>query len=277
MSVLEGRLIIDSARPGACNMAVDEALLIDAAENGIATLRFYGWSEPTLSLGYFQRYEDRQCHPASRDCAIVRRQTGGGAILHDRELTYSLTIPPAHPLAKHNTRLYAVVHQAFINALSPLFEPATARWKLTRREESDHRESAKQPFLCFQRRAYGDVVLVPHEARTSHLDPLRAASQFPESHGSKVLGSAQRRYRGAVLQHGSLLLQRSPSAPELAGLYDLARVPVEADQLAELIGSRLENSLNMPLGAGSLALELQSKVEEITNNKYGSPVWTKRR
>ena len=77
-------------------MAVDEALLLDAAENGIATLRFYEWSEPTLSLGYFQRYDDRYSHAASRDCAIVRRQTGGGAILHDRELTYSLTLPASH-------------------------------------------------------------------------------------------------------------------------------------------------------------------------------------
>src|SRR5262245_22040097 len=112
---LDCRLILDSPSPGAWNMAVDEVLLVDAAENNVATLRFYGWNEPTLSLGYFQRYEDRQQHAASRECAIVRRQTGGGAILHDRELTYSLVLPPRHPFAKQNEKLYQAVHQVFIN------------------------------------------------------------------------------------------------------------------------------------------------------------------
>ena len=85
-------------------MAVDEALLIDAAENGVATLRFYQWSEPTLSLGYFQRYDDRDQHAASRECAVVRRQTGGGAILHDRELTYSL-VASRQPSARAQLRV----------------------------------------------------------------------------------------------------------------------------------------------------------------------------
>jgi hypothetical protein len=95
------RLIIDPPQNGAWNMAVDEALLLDAIEDGSATLRFYQWSEPTLSLGYFQRYADRNQHHASRNCAIVRRQSGGGAILHDRELTYSLVLPPGHPLGRN--------------------------------------------------------------------------------------------------------------------------------------------------------------------------------
>src|SRR5882724_9809402 len=87
------RLIIDPPAHGAWNMAVDEALLESAAVDGIATLRLYQWSEPTLSLGYFQPAADRQTHPASRECPLVRRASGGGAILHDRELTYSLAIP----------------------------------------------------------------------------------------------------------------------------------------------------------------------------------------
>ncbi len=95
------RLIVHPPSPGAWNMAVDEALLMDAVENGVATLRFYQWSEPTLSLGYFQRYSDREQHAASRKCAVVRRQSGGGAILHDRELTYSLMLPAGSPLTRH--------------------------------------------------------------------------------------------------------------------------------------------------------------------------------
>jgi len=91
------RLIVDRPAPGAWNMAVDEALLDAAVEQGVAALRFYQWSEPTLSLGYFQRHADRDSHAASHDCTLVRRQSGGGAILHDRELTYSLTLRQGPP------------------------------------------------------------------------------------------------------------------------------------------------------------------------------------
>src|SRR5438445_617792 len=82
------RLIHDLPGDGPWNMAVDEALLEDAARSGRPTLRFYGWAEPTLSLGYFQPYAQRASHPPSSRCAVVRRPTGGGAILHDAELTY---------------------------------------------------------------------------------------------------------------------------------------------------------------------------------------------
>src|SRR5687767_13677741 len=86
------RLLIDPPASGAWNMAVDEALLASAAA-GVATLRFYTWSQPTLSLGYFQHAHQRDAHAASRSCPLVRRASGGGAILHDRELTYSLAVP----------------------------------------------------------------------------------------------------------------------------------------------------------------------------------------
>src|ERR1700690_1334272 len=76
------RLIWDDSSAGAWNMALDEALLESADADGLATLRFYRWSEPTLSLGYFQAAADRRLHPASLDCTLVRRSSGGGAILH---------------------------------------------------------------------------------------------------------------------------------------------------------------------------------------------------
>ena len=76
------RLIVDPPASGAWNMAVDEALLESVADGGPATLRFYQWSEPTLSLGYFQPYADREQHEASRELTVVRRSTGGGALIH---------------------------------------------------------------------------------------------------------------------------------------------------------------------------------------------------
>ncbi|MEM6330787.1 MAG: lipoate--protein ligase family protein, partial [Planctomycetota bacterium] len=87
------RLIVDPPQPGARNMAVDEALLDAAAAGAGATLRLYRWSSPTLSLGYFQPLAARAAHPASAGCPCVRRHSGGGAIVHDHELTYSLAVP----------------------------------------------------------------------------------------------------------------------------------------------------------------------------------------
>src|SRR5947207_13454995 len=98
-------------------MALDEALM-EAASGGLCTLRFYRWSAPTLSLGYFQRISDRTTHAASQTCPLVRRQTGGGAILHDREWTYSLTAPAGSPLAVDALALYRAVHGALIEALA---------------------------------------------------------------------------------------------------------------------------------------------------------------
>src|SRR4051812_36941289 len=89
------RVLFDPPAEGAWNMAVDEALGEAAAETKIATLRFYGWSRPTLSLGYFQKHDERVAHVGSAGCELVRRASGGGAIVHDRELTYSLALPCA--------------------------------------------------------------------------------------------------------------------------------------------------------------------------------------
>ena len=80
------RLIIDPPRSGPMNMAIDEVLLESAATDGVATLRLYHWNEPTLSLGYFQAAEERERHQASTNCPLVRRASGGGAILPNRLL-----------------------------------------------------------------------------------------------------------------------------------------------------------------------------------------------
>jgi len=265
-------LIIDPPAPGAWNMAVDEALLGDAVENGIATLRLYQWSEPTLSLGYFQRYEDRNQHIASQKCACVRRQTGGGAILHDRELTYSLALPAAHPLARQSDGLYASVHDAVIAELTPMID-GNSRWTLIRRDQESTLPAREEPFLCFQRRARGDVVLLP---------PNADGDQNPASMSSppadwKVLGSAQRRHRGAILQHGSLLLNTSPAAPELAGLGDLTGLDVSTAELSNRISLQITGVLGLPMTPTALPPNLELIARELANSKYGAAAWTNRR
>jgi lipoate-protein ligase A len=259
---LQCRLIIDGQFPGARNMAIDEAQLLDAAENGIATLRFYEWSEPTLSLGYFQHYDDRHGHAASRDCAIVRRQTGGGAILHDRELTYSIALPPAHPLARNADALYSTVHEAFVAELEPELASYKSQARLFIRRECPKLPPDREPFLCFQRRASGDVVYQPVEQQRSDC---------------KILGSAQRRHRGAILQHGSLLLQKSPAAPEVPGLQELTGLAVTAQELAVGLSIRIGAILGLELVKNRLRSALELKAEELANSKYGAAGWTKRR
>lgn len=273
MSV-RARFIIDPPASGVRNMAVDEALLIDAAEHGVASLRFYGWNEPTLSLGYFQKYADRQQHAASRHCAIVRRQTGGGAILHDRELTYSLVLPASHPLTKPADGLYRIVHRSFVEALSSAAEVGGSCFQPEIREHDAKHEIGNEPFLCFQRQSRGDVIVVAAGEQRKELSPFVA--NLP-TRAWKILGSAQRRYRGAVLQHGSLLLQRSPAAPELPGIEELSDLTLNGEEMAGAVSNRLAESLGGRLGQAKLPPEMESKIEELANNKYGSASWTNRR
>ena len=112
------RLLIDPPGDGAWNMAVDETLLEWAARENACCWRFYQWREPTLSLGYFQEYGHRGDHPASRGCPVVRRLTGGGAILHDAELTYSVVLPGGHPLAARRESLYQAAHESLVETLA---------------------------------------------------------------------------------------------------------------------------------------------------------------
>ena len=230
-------------------MAVDEVLLESAAEAGQATLRFYQWSEPTLSLGYFQHFRERRKHIPSRDCALVRRQTGGGAILHDREWTYSLALPVAHPLAADATRLYEAVHEALRVTL--------AQWKIEVRvlDEPSGLAAHEQPFLCFLRRAQGDVLCGD----------------------AKVCGSAQRRRRGAILQHGSLLLARSAHAPELSGLREITGKKLEHEPVVKIWTAEIASRLELQLAEGKLTeLELDA-AKTLTLEKYSGFGWTERR
>src|SRR5687768_7945086 len=91
------RLLPMCDRTGAANMAADESLLRSALEGGVASLRFYTWTVPTLSLGYFQLHDERLSDPRLKEVAWVRRPTGGAAILHHHEITYGLALPGGPP------------------------------------------------------------------------------------------------------------------------------------------------------------------------------------
>jgi lipoate-protein ligase A len=241
------RLILDSPADGAWNMAVDELLLEQADQNRRPSLRFYSWREATVSLGYFQRHKDRAQHAASRDCPLVRRLSGGGAIVHDEELTYSLALPASHPLAARAEDLYRTVHGALVATLGQLGVPAEIR------AAAD--QTGAEPFLCFQRRAAGDV-LVGCE---------------------KIAGSAQRRRHGAVLQHGSVLLRASLAAPELPGLESLTRLTFSADELTDLWGARLREALGTRWICEPISPSERERAQAVGAEKYSADAWSRRR
>jgi lipoate-protein ligase A len=199
------RLLIDPPLPGAWNMALDETLLESALNHGVCTARVYEWEHATLSLGYFQKPAEARADPRWAGMPAVRRLSGGGAIVHHHELTYSLAVPPDHPAAGDPSALYSAIHEAVISRLAGLGVSLAIRGTLL-----SERNSA---FLCFARGDAMDVVLGPN----------------------KVLGSAQRRRRGAILQHGSLVLKASQFAPEVPGLTELTdRAWTAADLKADL-------------------------------------------
>jgi lipoate-protein ligase A len=244
LSSLPFSLLITPPAAGAWNMAVDEMLLESAADHGDCALRFYRWEEPTLSLGYFQIYDDRRMHKASMQCPVVRRASGGGAILHDIELTYSLAVPERHPLAIDRLRTYRVIHQTLVDVLSD--------WGIS--AELFTGRPRREAFLCFERRSPGDVLVG----------------------GSKIAGSAQRRRQGAVLQHGSVLLARSEAAPELDGIKERTGRAIRAEELTEAWSARLAGVLAVTWRPVLLSDAQHDRAAQIAAEKYKSTHWTKK-
>lgn len=230
-------------------MAVDELLLEWSAERGGCCWRFYGWEEPTLSLGYFQEYDDRRRHTSSRNCPVVRRLTGGGAIVHDAELTYSLVVPAGHPLAVRRNLLYETVHTSLIEVLADLGVTATLYLPPGPRKQKE------QPFLCFRRRAPGDVLV----------------------NRAKVAGSAQRRRRGAMLQHGSVLLRRCPATPELVALEDLTGRSIAREELADAWLAGLGRRLALAWRPQPLSEHERSRAAALVESRYASTRWVEDR
>jgi lipoate-protein ligase A len=211
-------LVRDIARSGIDNMRIDDCLLQRAVPEGPIVVRIYRWSEPTLSLGHFQQIEELVDDPAGRSQPSlnrlhwVRRKTGGGAILHDQEITYSFVIPASKGLLDKgaNEVLYRAVHEAVRDGLIRLGLEASLSENCTCAVAKNSGPVAKnsgeeEPFLCFQRRTPVDLVVGAH----------------------KVLGSAQRRTRAGLLQHGSLLLRASREFGALLGIEDLGEIPLE--------------------------------------------------
>jgi lipoate-protein ligase A len=203
------RLVIDDQpRSGAANMAIDQAIAeAAAAGDSLPTLRFYQWQPPAVSLGRHQpQAEIDHDAVAARGYEIVRRPTGGRAILHTDEWTYSVAAP------QHEARLAGGVMDAYLNISNALLAG------LQRLGVQAHKAPASV-------RAGSDVSAACFEVPSAY--EITAG-------GRKLIGSAQSRRAGYVLQHGSL-----PLYGDITRLIDvLALAPKEAEALRAELANR---------------------------------------
>ncbi len=248
-SLQDCRLIINDACDGAWNMAVDEVLLATSAARGEPCLRFYRWARPTVSLGYFQSLEQGQDYTMAAEQSVVRRPTGGGAIVHDAELTYSFCVPKRHALAADPMTLYRAIHGSLVSALADFSVRASIS-----ECDSDLRPE-EEPFLCFQRKAVGDVLV----------------------DGVKIGGSAQRRPSEAILQHGSVLLRASHVAPELPGLQELTGKSIAPDELIKSWSPRMAASLSLRHRKEDLEQPEIEQARRLVHFRHGQADWVARK
>ncbi len=254
------------ALSGAMNMAIDEALL-ELAEPGSVIFRTYTWNPATLSLGVFQKISDvNQEELDKRGFGLVRRATGGRAVLHDKELTYSIIIKTPHPLIEKNVlESYYYLCQGLVEGLRMLGVDAALK-------KSDD-PSLSTP-SCFAAPTFNDI----------------------EASGKKLVGSAQMRNRLGLLQHGSILIdvdlndlfavitKDEASAKRLADaakskitcINSEAGNRVSLEEVRHAIISGFEKSLNVSFSPIVFEGEMVNLSNELCKNKYGSDTWTVR-
>ncbi|MCC6928818.1 MAG: lipoate--protein ligase family protein [Gemmatimonadaceae bacterium] len=252
-------LLLSPPLEGVENMALDEALMAHARTTGHGTVRVYSWASPTLSLGRNQRAIDAfpAVRASARGIAVVRRATGGRALLHHREITYSVTAPaPAHDSL---TRSYRAINAVLLEALRTLGVQAQVA----------HGASRLPPpgsAPCFEMPAAGELTVG----------------------GRKLVGSAQYREQGAMLQHGSILVDDDqPLVTELAALPVPATSP--AATLREALGRAPtpEEFAAALFGAVRAAWGPEARQTDVApvaaadllaaRARYASDVWTWRR
>jgi lipoate-protein ligase A len=201
------RLLVTPPASGAENMALDEALMDRARQTGEWVLRVYSWNAPTISLGRNQsargRYDLDRVRKLGVD--VVRRPTGGRAILHDREITYSVTAPVRD--AGDLRESYDRINRLLLAALHSLGVAATVATPAAR-------SSAPSMTPCFSEPAEGELTV----------------------DGRKLAGSAQWRSGDALLQHGSILVADDQSVLATLALGEAREIPAPAT-LTDALGA----------------------------------------
>ena len=270
--MLDFRLILDrNWQAGATNMACDEVISrAVSARTQPPTLRLYGWAPPCISLGLSQRMRTVDEAATQRDgVGVVRRATGGLAILHTDELTYSIALPPDHPIAEGDVMTsYRRIAKAIIAALQLLgVTDAHA-------DAVAQADKATGP-VCFEAPSDYEVMSAPKERG-----------------GKKLVGSAQWRRVNGVLQHGSLPLtgdigrvcQYLVDAPtpesvraHAATLQEIVGRAVAWDEAADAYVRAFAETLDIQFTRAELSAEEHAATAELVATKYGHEGWNRRR
>ncbi|MBN1450737.1 MAG: lipoate--protein ligase family protein [Anaerolineales bacterium] len=265
------RLLTTPPARGAWNMAVDEAIL-EHVEHGktFPTLRLYAWDPPCLSLGRAQPFMDVDTtRLEARGWDVVRRMTGGRAILHTDELTYSVTGPADEP------RLVGTVLESY-NRLARALLAAVQDLSLPVEMKEGKAENDGQPNpVCFEVPSTYEITVG----------------------GKKLIGSAQARRKDGVLQHGSLPLTGDLTRICLALVFPdeptreaaMGRLLARATTVESVLGQQVawgtaaqafvrafEAQLGLELEAGELSESELARAEELVREKYAHPSWTER-
>ncbi|MBP8620790.1 MAG: lipoate--protein ligase family protein [Firmicutes bacterium] len=266
------RLVSHGPAKGKFNMAVDEAIQ-NAVRRGevLPTLRFYEWEPACLSLGYFQdvgkEVDVASLHEAGVD--LVRRPTGGKAVLHDDELTYSVAIPE-RDLPGTVLETYKLLSEAIVNALRSLGVPAEM---VSLERGVTARDSRFQQAACFSAPSWYEVV----------------------AQGKKIVGSAQVRRGGIILQHGSIPFymdaaqmvkffktssqahsQRLESmlSRKSAGICQVCQMDITRKDLESSLVLSFAKILGWDIEKGYLTRDEIQESLELSQNKYGQQSWT---
>jgi len=253
------RIVVTPASPGAENMALDEALMERARSTGESVARVYAWSRPTISLGRNQTAKGLYDLERIRalDLDVVRRPTGGRAILHHREITYSVTAPAGESsgLGESYTRINGIL----LDALARLGVEAAIATPI--------RKSAPPSMSpCFNEPSAGELTF----------------------DGRKLAGSAQWRADGALLQHGSILIaddqsvlstlavERGPDIPAPATLLDALGFAPTLDDVAGALTDAIESIDGVPPSELVLDDEIRARTSDLVV-RYKDIAWTWRR
>jgi lipoate-protein ligase A len=249
-----GESLLPQASTGAFNMAVDHALFERVQAGSPPVLRFYRWQPACLSLGRNQQARLQQEQLATLDLDVVRRPTGGLAVLHDQELTYSVAVSAGQLGSPRAT--YQAINRALLLGLLRLGVPAAAF------EADSTRQTFQRAGSCFAGTAPGEVGVGDR----------------------KLIGSAQRCERRTILQHGSILLDGDQSAADV-----LLGQPVAAQTstaLTRILGrtpdwcelvvafcAGFEQALGIALAPSCLDAHELARARELTNT-YAETEWT---
>jgi lipoate-protein ligase A len=269
------RLLLSEPADGASNMAVDEAILrAVAAGRARPTLRFYAWNPPCLSLGRGQKASDVDTQAVqAAGYHLVRRPTGGKAILHIDELTYSVIAPEPDP------RMAGGVVTSYRRLSAGLMRGLQQLGALDITAKGRHADRRRNPQAREERRQLGPVCFeVPSDYEITAQE-------------RKLIGSAQMRAEGVVLQHGAvplhgdisriclLLITRPDPSSVRARATTVEEVlgkPVLWDEAAEAMAGGFAEALNLHLEPGALSEEENIQAEKLREEKYATDAWTYR-